>query len=162
MPFLMGMAGNLAGGFLGDRLVRRLGLSLGRRIMGTTSLAATAVLFLATAMTSGKISAIVLLSLGFGVMDCMLPSAWAICLDVGGPYAGAVSGAMNMAGSAGGFVCAVLFGYLVQAFGNYNAPLFAIAAMVLVSSVLFWQLDPTRPFVPEKAAIWPQGESACA
>ena len=66
-------------------------------------------------MTNGKASAIVLLSLGFGVMDCMLPSAWAICLDTGGACAGAVSGAMNMAGSAGGFVCTVaLHRYLFQ------------------------------------------------
>jgi fucose permease len=162
LPFLMGMAGNLAGGFLGDRLVGKLGLSLGRRIMGSVSLVATALLFVATALTSGKVSAIVLLSLGFGVMDCMLPSAWAICLDVGGPYAGAVSGAMNMAGSAGGFVCAVSFGYLVHALGNYNAPLFAIAAMVTVSAVLFWQLDPTQPLLRETPVSPLKGASGCA
>jgi MFS transporter, ACS family, glucarate transporter len=162
LPFLMGMAGNLAGGFLGDRLVDRMGLSLGRRIMGSVSLLATAVLFVATALTTSKVSAVVLLSIGFGVMDCMLPSAWAICLDMGGRYAGAVSGAMNMAGSAGGFVCAVSFGYLVRAFGHYNAPLFAIAAMVLVSAVLFWQLDPTQPLLQEEVASLPKGESGCA
>ena len=105
-------------------------------------------IFLATAMSSGKVSAIVLLSVGFGVMDCMLPSAWAICLDVGGASAGAVSGAMNMAGSFGGFACAVSFGYLVEASGNYNAPLFAVAAMVAISAVLFWKLDPTQPLLP--------------
>jgi MFS family permease len=151
LPFLMGMIGTLTGGFLGDRLVKRLGLSLGRRLMGSVSLGLTTLIFLATAMTSGKVSAIVLLSVGFGVMDCMLPSAWAICLDVGGPYAGAVSGAMNMAGSFGGFACAVSFGYLVKACGNYNGPLLAVAAMVAVSAVLFWMLDPTQPLLPEGA-----------
>jgi nitrate/nitrite transporter NarK len=150
LPFIMGMAGNLAGGFLGDKLVRKRGLSLGRRIMGSVSLAGAALLFVATASTSGKSSAIVFLSLGFGVMDCMLPSAWAICLDVGGTYAGAVSGAMNMAGAVGGFVCAVAFGYLVKACGNYNGPLFVVAAMVAVSAVLFWQLDPTQLLLREE------------
>jgi predicted MFS family arabinose efflux permease len=151
VPFIMGMIGTLIGGFLGDRLVKRLGLSLGRRLMGSVSLGLTTLMFLATAMTSGKVSAIVLLSIGFGVMDCMLPSAWAICLDIGGPYAGAVSGAMNMAGSFGGFACAVSFGYLVKAFGNYNAPLLAVAAMVAISAVLFWKLDPTQPLLARTA-----------
>jgi fucose permease len=162
LPFIMGMAGNLAGGFLGDRLVRKLGLSLGRRIMGAASLVLTALLFVALALTSGKASGIVLLSLGFGVMDCMLPSAWAICLDVGGPYAGAVSGAMNTAGSAGGFVCVVSFGYLVPAFGNYNGPLFVIAAMLMASAALFWHLDPTQPLLSNESVLRPNGESVCA
>jgi MFS family permease len=155
-PFIMGMIGNLAGGFLGDRLVKRLGLSLGRRLMGSVCLTLTAVMFLATAMTSGKASAIVLLSVGFGIMDCMLPSAWAICLDVGGAYAGAVSGAMNMAGSFGGFACAVLFGYLVRACGNYNGPLLAVAAMVAISAGLFWLLDPTQPLLRDEAGLEPE------
>jgi fucose permease len=162
LPFVLGMAGNLAGGFLGDRLVNRLGLSLGRRIMGSVSLSLTALMFLATALTSGKASAIVLLSLGFGIMDCMLPSAWAICADVGGAYAGAVSGAMNMAGSAGGFACAVSFGYLVQACGHYNGPLVAVAAMVAISAVLFWQLDPTQPVLGAPAGLESKGESGYA
>ena len=31
-------------------------------------------------------------------MDCMLPVAWSVCLDIGRKYAGAVTGSMNMAG----------------------------------------------------------------
>ena len=33
------------------------------------------------------------------------------------------AGAMNMAGQLGSFLTTVLFGYLVNAFGSYNAPL---------------------------------------
>jgi ACS family glucarate transporter-like MFS transporter len=80
-------------------------------------------------------------------MDGMLPCAWAICLDIGDRYAGAVSGAMNSAGQAGGFVCTVLFGYLVSWYGNYNVPVLVIASMVLISSVLFCLIDPTRKIV---------------
>ena len=77
-------------------------------------------------------------------MDCMLPSAWSLCVDVGGRYAGAVSGAMNTAGSAGGFVCAAAFGYGVRYFGNYDAPLLVIAGMVTAAAALFWRIDPTQ------------------
>lgn len=147
LPFAMGAAGNLLGGFLSDHLSRKYGLQVGRRLIGTLCLAVSAALLLATALTPDKYAAVALLAVGFGVMDCMLPCAWALCLDVGGRYAGAVTGAMNSAGQAGGFVCSVLFGYLVTWYGNYDIPLVVIAGMVFVSAALFSRLDPTRPLL---------------
>ena len=79
----------------------------------------------------------------------MLPSAWAICSDIGGRYSGAVSGAMNTAGNIGGFVCATAFGYLIEATGNYNAPLFVITAMLVIAALLFWSINPTKKLVEE-------------
>jgi ACS family glucarate transporter-like MFS transporter len=146
LPFVLGAVGNVAGGALSDRLAARYGPRLGRRLVGSISLAISAGLILATAITPGKRAAVVLLSLGLGAMDCMLPSAWAICLDLGKGYAGAVSGAMNSAGQFGGFACSVAFGYVARARG-YDAPLWIIAAMVLVSAGLFLGLDPTRPLL---------------
>src|SRR5262249_38186775 len=116
---------------------------------------------LATALIPGKVSPLICLPLGLGVMDCMLPSAWALCLDLGREHAGAVAGAMNSAGQFGGFACSVLFGYVVQATGSYDAPLYVIAAMVLTSALLFTRLDPTRPLIPEAGGIATR-EAQCA
>ncbi|MGH7997593.1 MAG: MFS transporter [Opitutaceae bacterium] len=155
-PYVMGLIGNIAGGITSDRLVRRIGLSLGRRLIGTGCLIAAALCLVATSLTAGKALGIVLLAAGFGVMDFMLPSAWSLCMDVGGPFAGTVSGAMNTAGSAGGFVCAVSFGYLVRYFGNYDRPLLVVAALVAAAAVIFWQIDPTQaifdPCKPESSS----------
>ena len=104
-------------------------------------------MFLA-AFIPGKLQVFIFLSLCFGVVDLMLPSAWALCIDLGRKYAGAVSGAMNTAGNLGGFVCATLFGYLVKATGNYNLPLFLIAGMLVISAGLFLFIDPTRKLIP--------------
>lgn len=155
LPFVLGAVGNAVGGRLGDHLVRRHGLSLGRRLMGTVCLLVSAGFLVATALTTGKVSGIILLALGFGVMDCMLPSAWSLCLDVGGRYSGAVSGAMNTAGSAGGFACTWLFGQLVGAFGDYSIPLFIIAGMVAIAAALFWLIDPTKPIFAPAAVAGP-------
>lgn len=148
LPFVMSAAGNLTGGYLSDLMVRKHGLSIGRRVVSCAGLATGAALILATALSTGKTSAIVLLTLGFGIMDLMLPSAWAICLDIGRENAGVVAGAMNMSGQFGGFVCTILFGYVVEATGNYNAPLFLIAAMVATAAVLFGWIDASRPLIP--------------
>jgi predicted MFS family arabinose efflux permease len=159
LPFVMGAIGNLAGGAITDRLSRAHGLRFGRRLVGSVSLALSALLFLITALTTGKAVGVIALTLGYGAMDGMLPASWANCLDVGGPYGGAVSGVMNSVVQVGGFLSTVLFGYLMKSFDSYNAPLFVIAPMMLISAVLFARIDPTRPLIP---AAPRQEEVVCA
>ena len=153
LPFVCGAFGNLAGGFLSDRLAARFGLKIGRRLVGSASLAMSALLLVAMTMTRDKTAVVVLSSLGFGVADLMLPAAWAVCLDVGHEYAGVVTGTMNTAGQLGGFVCSVLFGYLVTAWGSYREPLWLVAASVLLGAFLFTRIDPTRQLVSAEARL---------
>jgi nitrate/nitrite transporter NarK len=141
LPFIMGVFGNILGGYLSDWASMKLGLKKGRALVGSLCLALSAVCLFLTAATTGKVSGILFLALGFGIMDCMLPSAWAICLDIGEKYAGAITGAMNSAGNIGGFVCSIAFGYLVEASGNYNTAIVVIGILVLVSAVLFSRIN---------------------
>lgn len=149
VPFLMSVGGNIAGGYLSDRFSLKYGLKKGRRLLGVGGLAASAVFMFLAAFIPGKMQVFIFLSLCFGVIDLMLPSAWAICLDIGKQYAGAVSGAMNTAGNIGGFVCASIFGYLVEGTGNYNFPLFVIAGMLVISALIFTRIDASKPLLPE-------------
>jgi ACS family glucarate transporter-like MFS transporter len=153
LPFVCGAFGNLAGGFLSDRLAARFGLKIGRRLVGSAGLAMSALLLASMTMTHDKAAVVVLSSLGFGVADLMLPAAWAVCLDVGHEYAGVVTGTMNTAGQLGGFVCSVLFGYLIAAWGSYREPLWLVAASVLLGAFLFTRIDPTRQLVPAEAQL---------
>ena len=149
VPFLMGVIGNIAGGYMSDKLSRKYGLKIGRRVLGVGGLAISSVLMFLGGFIPGKIQVFVLMSLCFGVMDLMLPSAWAICLDVGKKYAGAISGAMNTAGNLGGFVCATVFGYLVQGTGNYNFPLYVIAGMLFIAALLFLMINPEKQIIQD-------------
>lgn len=156
IPFVMSMVGNIAGGYLSSRFSVKYGLKVGRRLLGVGGLAVSALFMFLAAYIPGKTEVFIFLSLAFGVIDLMLPSAWAICSDIGGRYSGAVSGAMNTAGNIGGFICATAFGYLIEATkseampdGDYNAPLFAIAGMLVISAVLFLAIDPTKKLVKE-------------
>lgn len=149
IPFLMSVIGNISGGFLSDKLSNKYGLKLGRRLLGVSGLAVSAVFMFLAAFIPGKLQVFVFLSLCFGVIDLMLPSAWAICLDIGKKYAGAISGAMNTAGNIGGFMCAAAFGYIVDATGNYNLPLFIIAGMLVISAIIFSFIDASKPLAQE-------------
>jgi MFS family permease len=149
LPFVAGVFGNLLGGWASDRLVLTRGLKLGRCLVGAAGLAASAGFMLAAAMTGNKWMAVLFLTLGYGSMDCMLPVSWAVCLDVGHAYAGTVGGTMNMAGQVGSFLSSVAFGYIVEYFASYNAPLYPMAAMLLVSAGLFLLIDPAEPLIAE-------------
>lgn len=144
IPFAMGFLGNLAGGVLGDRLTARWGAKLALRAIPAVCLTATAAILVAMATMHGKVVVVTLSSLGFGVMDLMLPSAWAMCLAIGGRFSGTATGMMNTAGQVGGFLCTVLFGYIVDATGSYDAPLWFIAGMVLTAAIVFSCIDCTR------------------
>ena len=147
IPFLMSMAGNIAGGYLTDRLSKRYGIKTGRKALGTVCLAVSAVCMVLAAFIPGKTAVFIFLSLCFGIFDLMLPSAWALCIDLGKRYAGSVSGAMNTFGNLGGFCCSLMFGYLLKATGNYDLPLYMIAAMLIVSAILFSFINPSKPIV---------------
>ncbi len=144
LPFVVGLAANLAGGQLGDRLTVRWGARRALRWIPATCLTATALLLMAMALVHGKVAVVALSSAGFGAMDLMLPSAWALCLAIGGRLSGTATGMMNTAGQAGGFLCTVLFGYVVHLTGSYNMPLWFIAGMVLASAALFTRIDCTE------------------
>ena len=150
IPFLMSMAGNIAGGVLTDRLTKRYGVKTGRKALGTLSLSVSAVCMVLAAFIPGKMAVFIFLSLCFGIFDLMLPSAWALCIDLGRRYAGFVSGAMNTFGNLGGFCCSLMFGYLLKETGNYNLPLYMIAAMLLLSAALFAFINPAKPIVNEE------------
>ena len=149
VPFVMSMIGNITGGHLTDKLTRKYGVKIGRKALGSTSLAVSAVCMILAAFIPGKMAVFVFLSLCFGIFDLMLPSAWALCIDLGKRHAGTLSGAMNTAGNIGGFCCGILFGELVQLFGNYNLPLYMIAAMLIISAILFTFINPEKNIVNE-------------
>ncbi len=147
LPFVAGAFGNLFGGWLSDKLVRRFGLRIGRRTVGAVGLGLSGMFLMSTALTTDKNLAVVFLTLGYGSMDCMLPVAWAVCLDIGRKYSGTVTGSMNMAGQVGSFLSSVAFGYMVTYFGNYNQPLIPLASMLFVSAFLFTRIDPTEQLI---------------
>ena len=153
LPFLAGAVGNIFGGSMSDLLVRRFGLKIGRRAVGATGLLLSAMCLFGAAVTPSKYMAVGFLTFGYFSMDCMLPVSWSICLDVGRRYAGAVTGAMNMAGQIGSFVSSVAFGYMVTYFGSFDPPLIIFSVMLAISALIYTRIDPEEQLVPEPQAV---------
>jgi len=148
LMFTAGVVGNVVGGWASDRLTKRFGLAIGRKGIGASCLAISGILLFIAALTPEKYVTAALMIVSFGIGDAMLPCAWAICLDVGRRYSGAVSGAMNSAGQAAGTICSIVYGYLVARYG-YDKPLLFLAPNMVIAAVIFAMIDPTKPIVAD-------------
>ena len=66
-------------------------------------------------------------------------------MDIGGKYAGTVSGAMNMFGNFAGVLAPALVGYLLKQTGDWNLT-FYISAAIYAGGIFCWlAMDPLTP-----------------
>jgi MFS transporter, ACS family, glucarate transporter len=149
LPFLVGAAANFTGGLSSNALVGKIGLRRGRVYIGVVGLGTSALCAIAVMFTQQWLLALILLSLIYGGITFQQPTMFAVCLDIGGEYAGAVVGVMNTAGQIGSFTGALLFGYLVDRYGNYNLPFIPMAALLVIGCYLWLKVDPAERLIPE-------------
>jgi len=93
---------------------------------------------------------VLVLSLAFAASDFMLPTCWAVCLDIGKSHAGTVTGTMNMAGQMGATVSSYLFGGLVEKWG-WDRPLVGLGALFFLSAMFWLRIDASRPLITQPA-----------
>ncbi len=83
LPFLLAAFADWGSGSLSDRLVEKIGLKWGRRIIGMTGVGLAGALILLSLAIDDRVIASLVLALGFAASDFMLPVSWAVCVDVG-------------------------------------------------------------------------------
>lgn len=148
VPFLVGACASYGGGLASHALVKRLGLKWGRRSIGLVGVGTAALCTIAVMFTQHWLGALILLSLVYGGIAFQQPTMFAVLLDIGGEYAGAVVGTLTTAGQIGSFVSSVAFGYLVDRSGSYNVPFIPMAGLLLIGAGLWLKVDPTRALIP--------------
>jgi predicted MFS family arabinose efflux permease len=130
-------------------MVKRHGLRNGRRWLGVAGLSVAALFLAATIYAPSGNLALVFLSVAYGGILFQQPTLCAVCLDVGRTNAGAVFGFMNTAANAASALSAVIFGYLVGYFGDYNTPFIPMVTLLVLGALLWLHVDPTRELFPE-------------
>jgi MFS family permease len=149
LTYIVGAIANGLGGVAGDWVAKRYGLRNARRSLGVTGLSAAALFLTAAIFAPGGKLALVFLSLSYGGILFQQPSLCALCLDIGRKNAGVVFGFMNTACNAASALSAVVFGYLVGHFGNYNTPFVPMVALLCLGALLWLQVDPARELFPD-------------
>jgi ACS family glucarate transporter-like MFS transporter len=142
--FIAGIAGFLLGGYVGDMLVKRKGLRVGRRRVGMVGLGTCALLIFSAAIIpqNNYVALCLIAANGFFSFGVMV--SYAVCTDIGRNNAGTVTGAMNFFGQMGAFFLAIIFGKIVDATQNFNYPLFVVAFVMLMGCLLWLGIDPLK------------------
>jgi len=161
LPLFFGGIGCVFSGFFSERVIRWTGsIKKTRRMMAVIGfLGATVMLLIFIQMqgtgTGATMDAAILAMLFMGLTsffnDLVMPGAWAACMDVGGKYAGTVSGSMNMMGNLAGFVAPWVGGHIVDSGLGWNTFLYTMAASYALGGICWPFIDPITPLDPEDA-----------
>jgi len=145
LPLGLSVAADIFGGVITDRLVKRLGLRLGRCSVGFVGYAIAGVtMVIAAGSDSAKTSAILIAVAGAASMFTLAPS-WACCIDIGEQRAGVLGAAMNTSGNIAGALSPLVLAYLVRAFSDWAIPLYVLAGLYFVAAVCWLLIRPDQP-----------------
>ena len=153
LPFFLAACANLAGGLASHLLVRRIGLKWGRCSLGVLGLGIATISTIGVMLTGNPYTALTLLAIAYAGITLQQPIMFAVCLDIGGAYAGAMVGVMNTASQVGSFLSSLAFGYIVGRTGSYNLPFVPMAVFLALGTYFWLRIDPTEPLTP--AALLP-------
>lgn len=146
-PLLFGGFGCIIGGLIAARVARLLGsVRTGRKAMATLGCFGAAGLMFAHVHAPGAFWAMFLLGLASFSNDLVMPNAWGACMDIGGNYAGTLSGSMNMMGNLAGGTAPAVMGYILDAtHGDWIIGIYLMAAIYVVGAVAWLFIDPVTP-----------------
>ncbi len=147
LPLFLGGLGNPVSVFLATRLNRRLqDISRTRRILSCSGFGGACVALVLATLAPSAVLAVICFGLASFCNDLSLPHGWAAAMDMGGKYAGTLSGAMNTWGNVGGALSPMVIGYALKWTGNNWNLTFYISAAVYAAGILCWYfLDSVTP-----------------
>ena len=147
LPLFFGGFGNLLCGFTSGHLARWTGsVKISRRITGTLGFFGAAMCLLLSMHLSSPLWGMIAMGFASFFNDLVMPGAWGSCMDIGGKYAGTLSGSMNMMGNLAGFVAPAMGGYILQRTGgDWNLFLYTMVGMYLLGTLCWPFIDPVKP-----------------
>ena len=147
MPLFFGGIGCLTASLLLAKLEGLIGdTATARRWMAIVGLTGAGVLLFISPQLHNPVVAMVVMGLASFSSDLAMPSAWGACMDVGGKYAGSLSGSMNMMGNLGGVFGPVFVAQILKMSGdNWTLTFWVSAGLYLVGAVCWFAIDPVTP-----------------
>jgi hypothetical protein len=158
--FLAGISCWLTG-WLTPRLVKRFGdLARVRRSLGATGCALACLMLLLSVRLKHPVLAMAAMGCSCFGNDMAMPGSWAGCMDLGGRFAGTLSGLMNTWGCLGGLLAPWTIPYILQAAGNNWAVVIQVIAGWYFIGALSWLgIDPVTPV--DRAGSPPEQKQEC-
>ncbi len=165
VPLFFGGFGSLFAGMISTKLIAGgAGVVKVRRTFGFLGFAGASGLLMTSFYIKDPLLAMLAMGMASFCNDMTMPGSWSSCMDIGGKYAGTVSGSMNMMGNFGGMVGPFVVGVVLAATTVTTATgttknwelVFAISSAIYFLGAFFWLLiDPITPLEPEGTTTEP-------
>lgn len=153
LPLWGGALGGIAGGWLNDRIIRvtanrrwaRSGIGCVGKVIGCG-------LLFVVSIQGGPVAAGIALMCAKFFSDWSQPTVWGTCTDLGGRCSATVFSIINTAGTVGGVLMPVVFGWVLDRCTTKETiadkivshtdwgPLFMLVAAMYLASAIFWLL----------------------
>jgi MFS transporter, ACS family, glucarate transporter len=148
LPLFLGGIGSFFCGLISTPIARWTGsVAFTRRLMAIIGFSGATGLLILSTFVKDPVWAMIAMGMASFSNDLVMPGSWAACMDVGGKYAGTLSGAMNMMGNFAGGMSPVVIGYVLQQTNNNWDITFYVSAALYFAGSFFWLvLDPVTPF----------------
>lgn len=167
VPLFFGGFGSLFAGAIMTRLIAG-GASVVkvRRTFGFLGFAGASALLMTSFYIVDPLLAMLAMGLASFCNDMTMPGSWSACMDIGGKYAGTVSGSMNMMGNFGGMAGPWVVGKILVATTVLTAAgatknwelVFAVSSVIYFLGAFFWLfIDPVTPLESDAPQPKPSG-----
>jgi MFS transporter, ACS family, glucarate transporter len=136
-----------ATGWVTPRLVKRYGnVARVRRGLGVAGCAIGCLMLVISTQTNNPMLAMAAMGCSCLGNDMVMPGSWAGCMDVGGRFAGTLSGLMNTWGCLGGLLAPWTIPHILQAANNrWSVVIQVIAGWYFVGAICWLGIDPVTP-----------------
>ena len=153
LVFGCGVFGDALGGWLSDAIYRRTGsLTRARRdlvIVGMLgSFACSAPVLFVTDPTMAALA----LGGAFFFAELTIGPMWAIPMDIAPEFSGTASGLMNSGSALAAILSPVVFGWIIDATGNWSLPFYGTMGLLVVGVVAAFTMRPDQTFASEAKA----------
>ena len=147
LPLFAGGIANPVSVFLGERVTRwTKNINTSRRIVASTGFAGACGCLILSTMVNDPVLAMLTIATASFSNDLVMPCAWGATMDLGGAYAGTVSGTMNSVGNLAGVALPVAVPYiLLWAHNDWNVTFYVSAAIYATGILSRVFLDSVTP-----------------
>jgi MFS transporter, ACS family, D-galactonate transporter len=139
LPFWAGLLGTIAGGWLGDYLVKRgISTTVSRKSIIGGGLTSSTVMVIAAAYAAQSWLAVTLLVLSVGSLRLATASVNSTPIDLAPkPMVGALTSIQNFFGNVGGLLAPIVTGYIVSSTGSFVGSLVVAGGMALFGAICY-------------------------
>jgi len=147
IPLLFGGFGSLVAGAISTRWLARGGrVVVVRRCFACVGFTGASALLMISFYLKDPLLAMLSMGMASFCNDLTMPGSWTTCMDIGGKYAGTVSGSMNMMGNFGGMAGPLVVGYVLALTNRDWQLCFLISSIIYVFGAICWLfIDPVTP-----------------